>query len=297
MTDHKTAANKNTYLSRSALAEKLGITLKELTQSMIESGWLLHNDKAEKGKDWQLTAKGEFEGGTYRESKKFGKYIVWPESVVSHPAISAIQYSRISASTIAKSHGLSAKIINRLLAEMAWLSPYAKGWKLTPLGQANGGLQETNQDTGAPYVLWERSLLENKVLKQQADAYKGSELQAETIAGEECFLSLDGRYIFSKAELLIANWLYVAGFHYAYRRHIYLSKTQSVLSDFYLPKYNVHLHFQAVDIAPSDLMQQLERQQLSKEYKITVIEITLEETKNIDQVLSKAFLQIGIAEE
>lgn len=285
------------YLSRSALAEKLGVTLKELTQLMIESGWLAHNDAAEKGKEWVLTAKGEFEGGMYRDSKKFGQYIVWPETVVDHPAITGIKDTLISASTIAKQADISAKMINRLLAEMGWITSYAKGWKVTDLGQTNGGVQVTNDETGVPYAMWSRALLEHQGLLEQIQHYKGEAVTEVSINNALHFLSLDGRYIASKPELLIANWLYLSGVSYAYQRSVHISPSETVFSDFYLPKYAIHIHFQAINIAPSELAQQLERQALSEKHHIKVIQISAEDTNNLDQVLSKALLQLGANEE
>lgn len=285
------------YLSRSALAEKLGVTLKELTQSMIEAGWLVHNDNAEKGKVWQLTAKGEFEGGVYRDSKKFGQYIVWPESVIEHPAISIIKEAQITATTIAKSFDLSAKIINRLLAEMGWITAYAKGWKVTLLGEANGGVETVNQETGIPYVLWTRSILEHDGFTQHVKCYKGEEVQTISLDGQLYLLSLDGHYVNSKPELLIANWLYLSGFSYAYQHTIYLSVNDVIFSDFYLPKNNIHIHFQAIDISPKQLSQQLERQTLAQEHQLKVIEVTAADTEQLDTMLSKALLQLGISHE
>jgi hypothetical protein len=292
-----TKAASTHYLSRSALAEKLAVSLKELTQLLIESGWLIHNDNAEKGKEWKLSAKGEFEGGVYRESKKFGTYIVWPESVISHPAITGITDSLISATRIGRHYSLPAKIINRLLAEMGWLSHYAKGWKITALGTLNGGVQASNKETGVPYVSWQRSLLTQPSFEQQVKCYQGLELETLLIDEKVHFLSLDGRYIASTAELLIANYLYIAGLSYAYRRTIILSADDSILSDFYLAKANIHIHFQAIDIPPSELSQQLVRQTLSKKYHLNIIELSLADTDHLDQVLAKALLELGVSEE
>ncbi|MFT5420581.1 MAG: hypothetical protein ACI9D5_001331 [Candidatus Endobugula sp.] len=292
-----TKAASTHYLSRSALAEKLAVSLKELTQLLIESGWLIHNDNAEKGKEWKLSAKGEFEGGIYRESKKFGTYIVWPESVIAHPAITGIKDSLVSATSIGKYYTLSAKMINRLLAEMGWLSHYAKGWKVTELGALNGGVQASNKATGVPYVSWQRSLLTQPSFEKQVKSYQGLELESALIDGKSHFLSLDGRYIASIAEVVIANYLYIAGLAYAYRRTITLSIDDFILSDFYLPKVNVHIHFQVVDIPPSELSQQLARQISSKKYHLNIIELSLADTSHLDQVLAKALLELGVSEE
>jgi hypothetical protein len=283
------------YLSRSVLAEKLGVSLKELTQLLIESGWLMHHPHAEKGKEWKLTAKGEFEGGVYKESKKFGQYIVWPESVMTHPALSGVQQARITASAIAKHYQTSAKIINRVFAEMGWLVPYAKGWTLTALGEQYGGLQESHSETGVPYVLWDRALMNHPHLAQQLAYYQGIDVPTAILNNQTFFLSLDGRYIASIAELIIANWLYLAGMTYAYRRTVVLSQGQIMVSDFYLPKSSIHIHFLAVDISPSDLADQLARQALAKESQCNLIELSLADIDNLDSILTKALLQLGVS--
>ena len=301
---NKTTDSTNvSYLSRSALAEKLGVTLKELTQLMIESGWLLHNEAAKKGKEWQLTAKGEFEGGTYRESKKFGQYIVWPESVMQHPAISPVVESLMNATHVAKAFSLSAKVINRILADMAWISPYAKGWKLTELGQANGGVQESNKDTGVSYVMWQRNIVEHMGLQHYIQRYQGDAENTSAIHEQPHYVTLSGHHVVSKAELQIANYLYLFGFQFAYQRTVFLpqpvatSVADHILSDFYLPKVNVHIHYQAQDISPPQLATQLERQALAKTYQLNIIELSVDDIAHLDQVLSRKLLQLGVTEE
>jgi plasmid maintenance system antidote protein VapI len=290
---------KTAYLSRSALAEKLGVTLKELTQLLIESGWLEHNDTAEKGKEWRLTAKGEFEGGIYRESKKFGQYIVWPESVMSHAAISPVAESHMNATRVAQTFGVSAKMINRMLADMAWITPYAKGWKLSAIGQANGGVQESNQDTGVPYVVWRRHVIEHPSLQQYIRTYKGDAAHAVVINSHTFFVTLSGHYVASTAELHIANYLYLSGFQYAYQRTVPLSATGhtlNIVTDFYLPKVNIHIHYQAQDIPPGALKQQLERQQLAVTHQLNTIELTAADIEQLDVVLARKLLQLGVTE-
>ena len=112
--------DNNSYYSRSTLATKLGVTLKELTHTLIEAGWLQHKSEGQqKGKQkvWCLTNKGEFEGGIYRESQKFGQYIVWPQSILSHDVIKSLQETTISASSISASFDISAITLNKLFSD------------------------------------------------------------------------------------------------------------------------------------------------------------------------------------
>lgn len=289
---------KTSYLSRSALAEKLGITLKELTQQMISAGWLVHHPDAEKGKEWQLTAKGKFEGGTYRDSKKFGQYIVWPESVTQHPAISEVKEAHSSVTVIAKSLGLSAKMLNRLLADMGWISAYGKGWKVTDQGLAQGGIQASNDETGIPYVLWQRELAQSPILTQHVGLYKGEEPTEKNAT----WLSLDGHTVSCLPHAFIANYLYLYGHNYAYQRTVHLSNNVSIVSDFYLPKYAVHIHYQAQHVSPSELNAQLERQQLAEAHQLTLINLQAGDGKQLEQEqleqqLAKALLQAGVMTE
>lgn len=296
---------KTSYLSRSALAEKLGITLKELTQQMISAGWLLHNPDAEKGKEWQLTAKGKFEGGAYRDSKKFGQYIVWPESLIQHPVISEVKEARRSASVIAKSLGISAKMLNRLLADIGWINAYGKGWKITEQGQAQGGVQASNGETGIPYVLWARELAQSSILLGHVQQYKGErqgDQSRSSTEGTKTYLSLDGHFVSCPPHAFIANYLYLYDHSYAYQRTIHLSNNVSIISDFYLPKYAVHIHYQAQNISPSELNAQLERQQLAEAHQLALISLQLgdgklSELEQLEQQLAKALLQAGVIAE
>lgn len=295
------------YLSRSALAEKLGVTLKELTQLMIESGWLIHNDSAkgvgksakkdaEKGKDWALTAKGEFEGGIYRESKKFGQYIVWPSTVLSHPAITGLSESTMSVTSVGKHLNLPAKTINKLFAELGWISPFSKGWQLNPLGQRNGGQQHSNDDSGIPYVTWSRQLLDNPVLIQQAQHFQAHKDHTPTVVinNTEHYQSLDGGYFASRDELHIAHALYLSHMSYAYQRTVVLSANDVLQVTFYLPQHGIYIFFDNANSKPGELSQQLQRDQIIKEHQLKAITLSSQDITNLDAILSKAFVQYGI---
>ena len=283
--------DKRDYLSRSALADKLGVALKELTQVMIDAGWI-----NQQGKEWLLTSKGEFEGGIYKQSKKYGQYIVWPDTIFTHAVITELGEKHISATMIAKHYDLSARIVNRLLAEMGLINAFAKGWQLTPLGLTNGGLQQQDKDSGIPYAVWPKSFLGHSVIKQHFSAYQGviKDLVCVTIANQPHYLALDGHYLPSIELLKVANWLYIAGLPYAYLRQLMLADGEYLMSDFYLPSVALHIHYNSHQVSPEGLSKQLARQQQVKDYQIDSVELLHTDIDNIDSVLSKALLMRGI---
>ncbi|MGH1440643.1 MAG: hypothetical protein ACRBBR_11055 [Cellvibrionaceae bacterium] len=271
--------NKDDYLSRSALAEKLGITLKELTQLMIESGWI-----TQEGKSWNLTAKGEFEGGKYRESKKFGQYIVWPASVIEHPMIREMNDGVVTISSLAKRVDLPARFFNRLLAELGWIEIFAKGWQLTSLGEVHGGVQAQDDETGIPYVMWPRTLLDNLSLQHSVAYFSDNQrLQA-----------LNGLTTMSTAHSVIASWLYAVGLVYSYQRELLLPKGIVLKPDFYLPRRQLCIDYWPESLPADALAVQLSKREVYKRHNIRSIEIDPKGLADLDHELSRELMQLGI---
>ena len=69
-------------LSTTALAKKLNIPVQQLFATLKDYGWIQRASDT-----WALTSKGEFEGGSYQQSRRFGRYIVWPERLDHHPLL------------------------------------------------------------------------------------------------------------------------------------------------------------------------------------------------------------------
>lgn len=277
-----TPNTKEDYLSRSALAEKLGISLKELTQLMIESGWI-----KQEGKVWHLTAKGEFEGGMYRESKKYGQYIVWPTTVLDHPMIREMNEGVVNVSSLAKRAGLPARLFNRLLAELGWIEAFAKGWQLTVLGKHYGGLQSQDEETGIPYVMWPRTLLdEPSVINSVAyfsDFSEKQQLQA-----------LNGLQTRSSAHSVIASWLYALGLVYSYQRELHLPKDTVLTPDFYLPQSHLCIDYWPESLPADALASQLAKREIYKKHNINSIELDAKGLLDLDHELARELMQLGV---
>jgi hypothetical protein len=103
-------------LSTTALARKLNIPAQQLFATLRDYGWI---ERA--GESWLLTPKGEYEGGNYQQSRRYGRYIVWPEGLVHHPLLAAIESNqRINAASMRRYYPrLHARQINRALRRWA----------------------------------------------------------------------------------------------------------------------------------------------------------------------------------
>jgi predicted transcriptional regulator len=295
------------YYSRSALASKLDITLKELTQAMLEAGWLRYEEQSSKGKEWALTSKGEFEGGIYKTSKKFGQYIAWPQSVLTHTVILELKNSLINATTIAKAFNVSAKTLNKLLADLGWACPSKKGWRITEGGVEEGGIQQKSEATSIPFVLWQRRILENTILSRHITLYKGacepSVAVGSTSMGTDKNDSqtyhrlLNGLSVFDPRDIYIANYLYLYGIRYAYQRSVSVKAgnvTTTVIGDFYLPDSGIYLFIQRAQISPTKLSEQIERLSRIQQSLLPHIVLSESDVSTLERLLPKLLLDLGV---
>jgi hypothetical protein len=110
-------------------------------------------------------------------------------------------------------------------------------------------------DSGATYVIWPPTLLENKRLldvvrpqEPQAPANAPATSPAPTLTPgsdttgqngfrgkfEAKYRTTDGHYVRSRAELVIDNWLYTYGIVHAYERRLPIE--EECYCDFYIPQ-------------------------------------------------------------
>ena len=198
-------------LSTSALAKALSISTQQLFGSLSDYGWIKRHQDS-----WELTNKGEFEGGEYVHSKKYGRYIVWPNTITDHALLQAMENNRtISAKSLGEQYNLSAREVNRILAELGWIKHSPQGWELTAIGTEQGGVQFENEQSGTFYVIWPEYIHKNDRLNAQlcfCSNINSMDVKSTSL------LSLDGHVHTSKAHLKICHWLYMAGFTHACNR-------------------------------------------------------------------------------
>lgn len=157
-------------LSTSALAKRLRVPIQQLFVTLRDYGWIERT-----GKTWQLTAKGELHGGAYQDSKRFGRYIVWPESLVDHPLITAIESNqRITPGGMCRYYPhLSARQINRTLRELGLQRHTREGIELTDLGRRFGGRQDQDEEHALAVISWPHEIVDNPVVHRELNRLAG----------------------------------------------------------------------------------------------------------------------------
>lgn len=285
MTEH----SKPEKLSTSALARQLELPLQSLFSCLRESGWI---KKLEDG--WALTAKGEFEGGEYRHSKRFGRYIVWPPTIAEHAILKAMDDTRmLSAAELAAPWQLSPATMHRALAELGWLKRSFHGWELTALGQQQGGVQLESKQSGMLYVRWPESVNESEPLQRLLQTCRDiSQPAADDLFSKSSGRSLDGHQFESQGCLQICHWLYLAGVLHACQRA--LPVKQTLYADFYLPRQGVYIEYWDKDEDSSSLSARLERMNLYKELSLPLIELHPDDLPHLDEIMPRQLRRYGV---
>ena len=278
-------------ISTSALAKILAVPSQQLFVTLKDYGWIR---KLEDG--WALSAKGEFEGGEYVHSRRYGRYIIWPEELVQHPLLQALEDNRhISATALGKSFEISTREVNRLLAELGWMKHGFQGWELSALGEQQGGIQLENDSSGTFYVVWPQAVQQNPVLIRQlqmsvevnAEPFPESDLFADT----DHYTGADGHQHRSKAHLQICHWLYMAGIAHACERPLPVEET--LCADFYLPAHQLYIECWD-DAAGTGLSKRMQRKEWYAKSGFAVIDVELADLKHLDDVLTRQFRRLGI---
>lgn len=285
MTEH----SKPEKLSTSALARQLELPLQSLFSCLRESGWI---KKLEDG--WALTAKGEFEGGEYRHSKRFGRYIVWPPTIAEHAILKAMDDTRmLSAAELASPWQLSPATMHRALAELGWLKRSFHGWELTALGQQQGGVQLESKQSGMLYVSWPESVNESAALQRLLQSCRDiAQPAGDDLFSKSSGKSLDGHQFDSQGCLQICHWLYLAGVMHACQRA--LPVKQTLYADFYLPRQGVYLEYWDKDEDSSALSARLERMSLYKELSLPLIELHPDDLPHLDEIMPRQLRRYGV---
>lgn len=289
---------KQRKLSTSALARHLGLPSLELFTLLKDLAWI------KRGPDgWLLTGRGEFEGGSYIQSERYGRYVVWPEAILDHARLqSACADMVVSASSIGRACHVSGRYINHVLHELGWISPGVKGWRVTGAGKSLGGVEIEHEETSIPYVKWPPELIGNERLRAalvHSYGAVGSE-QDKPERGDDLFArqqlvgcaGIDGHQ-FQQLELAaMCNWLYFAGLTHACGRRIPGDK--ELYADFYLPGGNVYVEYWGEQGDSASLGEKLEKKALLEQQGLELIEISAPDIEHLDEILPRELFRHGV---
>ncbi len=281
-------------ISTSALAKMRNIDAKLLFSDLKRAGYITRQEDK-----WILTEEGAKFGGEYVDHPKFGQFIVWPTNL--HIELNPTSGKILSATQLGDKLRLNAKRINQLLSELGWISKSEDGWQVTEAGIRAGGQQRADKESQNTFVVWHDVVLRNKRLKQSVVEFLGQD--AESHSTDKSYSSfrqkfeakhrtLDGHYVRSKGELLIDNWLYLAGIVHAYERQLPIE--QEVMSDFYLPAGKLYLLFWGSDSGETPEIEREAIRAVYQQHNFNLIEVGPSELDKLDEVLPKRLRQFGI---
>ncbi len=281
-------------LSTSALAKKRDIDAQQLFKDLSKAGYLSRHEG-----QWLLTDLGAKFGGEYVDHPKYGKFVVWPENLLID--LTATSGGTLSATQVGEYFKLNPKKINQLFSELGWIARQDQDWVATPSGLRVGAKQRQDKQSQNKFVVWHDSIRHNPHLRQSVIEFLGQD--AESHATDKSYSSfrqkfeakhrtLDGHYVRSTGELLIDNWLYLAGVMHAYQRPLPIE--EQIMSDFYLPAGKVYIQYWGTDHGDTPLREQEKTRTLYAEHQFNLIEISSEDVNQLDDVLPEKLRMFGI---
>ncbi len=288
-------------LSTTALARKLDLPVHQLFAVLKDYGWIQRSSDS-----WVLTPKGEFEGGTYHSSRRYGSYIVWPEQLEQHPLLQAIESNqRITAASMCSYYPhLHARQINRALAELGMQQHSILGWELTRLGKSLGGLQEESSSSGAFYATWPHEIVDNPIVHRELSLQSGQmpstlssgDVEPDLFGGSntapEACRGVDGHSLRSTLQTSVCNWLYLAQLAHAYRRALPIEEL--VYADFYVPQGNVYIDCWEEELTAGEMSGKFRKREIYRELNLHHLEINAADGDRLDEVLGRGLLGFGV---
>lgn len=314
-------------LSTSALAKRLKLPIQQLFVTLRDYGWI---DR--RGKTWALTGKGELQGGAYQDSSRFGRYIVWPESLMEHPLLTAIETNqRITPGGMKRYYPhLGVRQINRNLAEIGLLKLTVRGLELTRLGERFGGRQERDEDNGLLLVTWPHEIVDDPVVHRELtrlaadgqtkeNARDGLDDQVPTTAGSDEPAKMDALPdLFSQAptpntgpplsveevrrgldghEVQSLLQQRVCDWLYeaqlAHARDRRLPVEEPLTADFYVPAYGLYIECWERDVPTAALTRRLRTREVCRELDLAYQEIAAADVSRVDDVLTKCIADLS----
>lgn len=183
--------------------------------------------------------------------------------------------------------------INQIFVDMNLAEKYDKGYKITKKGEKFGGVQKKYM--GNFYICWDEKILKNelflKMLKSDdgKDKITDEEEQNFREKFKAEYRTKSGHFVRSRAEVIIADWLYSEFICFAYEKMVPIK--EDMYCDFYLPKEKIYIEFWGYEEDSKYLNRKNKKIKLYKENELNLIEIDNKTINNIDDFLPKEILK------
>lgn len=194
---------------------------------------------------------------------------------------------------LGKELGKTAKEINKILTEIGFIENCNQGWKLTEKGKLNGGVQ--NNYKGNLSVYWDEKIKDNQILisalNPNTETKDREEIDFRNKFKAE-YRTKSGHFVRSRAEVIIADYLYGEYVAFAYERRIPIEA--DMYCDFYLPKNKIYIEFWGYEEDEKYLKRKKKKIEIYEREKLNLIQIDNKMINNLDDFLPKELLKFGL---
>ncbi|CZE46941.1 hypothetical protein [Campylobacter geochelonis] len=194
---------------------------------------------------------------------------------------------------LGKELGKKAKELNQILAEIGFIEDCNQGWRLTQKGKANGGIQ--NNYKGNLSVYWDENVKNNKILinalNPSIETKDSEELDFRTKFKAE-YRTQSGHFVRSRAEVIIADYLYHSYIMFAYERRVPIEA--DMYCDFFLPKCEVYIEFWGYEDDEKYTTRKRKKIEIYQKESLNLIQIDNKSINNLDDFLPKELLKFGM---
>lgn len=203
--------------------------------------------------------------------------------------------SEFTAKELANKLGKTAQEVNATLCEIGFIKKLGKGYEICELGTANGGIQAKYM--GNDFVKWDEKILENKIFLKSllGEQEQSEEEKSFRQKFQATIRTKSGHFVRSRAEQIIADYLFGAFVPFAYERKLPID--EEVYCDFYIPRYNIYIEFWGLENDEKYKKRKAIKQEIYKKYSFNLIEINDEKLKNLDDFLPNELRKFGLKTE
>lgn len=200
--------------------------------------------------------------------------------------------NKLTAKQISEKLGnkLSPSDINQIFVELNFIKKRNKGYLVTEKGK-NFGAEQKNY-MGNDYVCWDENILKNelflKMVNGENDIKDKDEEDFRNKFKAE-YRTKSGHFVRSRAEVIIADWLYSEYICFAYEKRVPI--IEDMYCDFYLPKEGIYIEFWGYEEDNKYLKRKNKKIKLYKDNNLNLIEIDNNTINNIDDFLPKKILK------
>lgn len=201
--------------------------------------------------------------------------------------------SELTAKEIANKLDRTAQEINATLCEIGFIKKFGKGYTLCELGKENGGLQAKYM--GNDFVKWSERILQNQIFLKSLLSSEQEQSEEEKSFRQKFQATIrtkSGHFVRSRAEQIIADYLFNAFVPFAYERKLPVDK--DAYCDFFIPRYNIYIEFWGLENDEKYKKRKVIKQEIYKKYSFNLIEINDEKLKNLDDFLPNELRKFGL---